>query len=51
VAWFESHEGSLDPTTRPLWDRARHRCRLNRPSLTRGSSADARQGELALAWS
>ena len=50
VAWFESHEGSLDPTARPLWDRAGHRCRVNRPA---GASAgvDTRQGELALAWS
>lgn len=45
VAWFESREATLDPTTRALWDRARHRCRVNR------TSADSRQRELALAWS
>lgn len=50
VAWFESHESGLDPTTRALWDRARHRCRIGR--IEEGSRrADARQGELALAWS
>jgi len=28
--WFESHESSLDPETRRLWDRASLRCRVGR---------------------
>jgi hypothetical protein len=30
IDWFESHESSLDPETRRLWDRASLRCRVDR---------------------
>ena len=32
IDWFESHESSLDPETRRLWDRASLRCRVDRSS-------------------
>jgi hypothetical protein len=34
INWFESHESSLDPETRRLWDRATLRCRLARATRT-----------------
>ena len=53
VEWFEAHEPALDPETRRLWSRARHRCRIPRSvgGVTATTPAPVAR-ELALsAWS
>jgi hypothetical protein len=45
--WFESHESSLDPETRRLWDRASLRCRID---LTPGASPATSRSARAARW-